>query len=154
MNRMNDLWMKWITLSVSDYIAKFFVNDYVWMQDMVRPNQMPSDRYEVRYTGPDFTIVSRDSFDCELTLNCQIVTGQITNEMESHLLRIGNAQKMLAVCIPVYKFGTNPVTDTKLQLSTLQLTSGIMTTPFGSIDPVSRLVRSTVEASYKMTIEV
>lgn len=150
---MNELWMKWIILSLSKYVQTYFASDYVWIQDMERKPNPPTDRYELRYMGPDFEIQQPDVTLCKLTLNCQIITGQQTNDMEAHLLRVGKALKMLAVCLPVYKYGRNATIDDKTQFNQFQLDSDITTTGFGTIDPVSRCVRTTVEASYKMTIE-
>ncbi len=151
---MNELWTKWIILSVSSYVTTFFGSDYVWVQDNDKPTVLPPNRFELRYLGPDITCQTRNTFEFNLKLNCQIITAKQSSSIEQHLLRIGKAQKMLAKCITVYKLGSDLVIDDRTQLNSLQLNSDIMTTPFGTIDPVSSIVRSTVEASYKMTFEV
>ena len=144
---------KWIILSLSDYIQTYFGSvDYVWFQGMLRPKNEPTQRYEIRYLGPDIISQTQDMDTIHIAVNCQITTVKTPGDIESHLIRVGNAQTMLRQCISVYRLGSDPVMDTKTLLGNLQQISNVETTSFGTVDPVSSAERSTVEVTYKIVI--
>lgn len=147
---MNENWTKWLILSVSKHFNDNLKDCYIDGED--RQSDQRANVFEVRYLGPDFDILSKNEIRCRLTINCQIITAKNIVEPALHLERIGNAQKVMFPCINIYKFGKNSDTDTGELFTTLQLKSDIKTTNFGTVDVVSRLVRTTVEVVYETTI--
>ena len=140
-------------MSLSDYIqSQIGVDEYLWVQGMLRPKNEPVERYEVRFLGPDVISNTIDMSTIHLTINCQITTLRTPTNLETHLMRVGKSICMLTQCISVYKYGSDPVLDDKSLFGHLQQISNVDTTSFGAVDPVSSAERSTVEATYKITI--
>lgn len=150
-------WTKWIVLSLNDYIKTYLNNigpsDYIWFQDTLKESNPPGDRYEVMYQGPDTRSQTADCNTIFIIVNCQICTLRTLNNIEKHLIRIGNVKSMLKQCIQVYKYGSDSINDTLEPWYFLQQTSDVMTTPFGTIDPMSKIQRTTVEATYKIVVQ-
>jgi hypothetical protein len=145
-------WNKWIVLSLCKYSKGYFGNDYLWIQGEEVDKKRPAERFELRFLGPDIISQTQDMSTLHLTVNCQIATVRTPIEIEKHLLRVGKAQCLLAQCIPVYRYGTDPILDDKSLFGHLQQISNVDTTSFGTVDSVSSVERSTVEATYKISI--
>lgn len=150
-------WTKWIVLSLNDYIQTYIntidPNSYLWFQDTLKPPTPPGDRYEVMYNGPDTRSQTADCNTIHIIVNCQVCTLRTLTNIEKHLMRIGNVKSMLKQCIPTYKYGSDSILDTQEQWYFLQQTSDVMVTTFGTIDPVSTIQRTTVEATYKIVVQ-
>lgn len=149
---MTPSWNKWIVLSIADYTQTYLSGEYLWVQGTVRQKNEPSQRYELRFLGPDVITHTEDSTELHLTINCQISTVRTPDNVETHLMRVGKVQCMLAQCISAYKFGKDPVLDDRTLFGHLQQISNVDTTSFGTVDPVSSVERSTVEATYKVVL--
>ncbi|MDE1971185.1 MAG: hypothetical protein KGI50_06465 [Patescibacteria group bacterium] len=123
---------------------------FVWIQGMKRPKVEPTDRFEIKYLGPDIILQTQDMFEAHLTINCQIITVQ-DDTLDKHLGRVGLVQSMFITCIPIYKYGSASGDDGSYYYP-LQLMSNIQTTGFGTLDPVSNSERTTVEVVYRMIV--
>ena len=145
-------WTKWVVLSIAKHAQTCFLNEYLFVQGLTFEKNKPPNRYELRYLGPDIISQTADMSAIHITLNCQISTVRSPTNIEDHLMRIGKAQDFLTTCIPVYKYGSDTVLDDKSLFSQLQQISNVETTILGTIDPVTSVERSTVEATYKMSI--
>lgn len=149
---MTPSWTKWIILSLNDYTKTYFGSDIFWIQGTEKAKNLPADRYEIRFLGPDINQVTSDETVIRLTVNCQVSTVKDTDNLEKHLMRVGKAQVYLAKCIGVYKYGSDVILDTQDRFANLQLDSDIQATTFG-VDSVSRVERTNVEAAYKIVVD-
>lgn len=150
----NPNWTKWIVLSIAKYAQDYFGANNIWFQGQLKEKMSPLAKFELRYLGPDIISQTANESELEIILNCQIATQRsAANDIELHLSRVGTAQALLAQCIPVYRYGSNSAIDDGAFLNHLQQRSNVDTTSFGTIDPVSSVERSTVEAKYCIYLE-
>jgi len=107
------------------------------------------DSLEFKHLGPDFEFVSANECDVTITINILVVSYAEIRDPFRHLNNVGLAQSLFTPCIVVYKFG--PYTDVDDSSYVTELTSdpnSVKTTNFGTYDPVTRVFRTTVEATY------
>lgn len=153
---MNINMNKWVVLSAANWLRTYITNYdstfYVWVQGSKKPQPQPSDRFEIKFLGPDIISQTKDMFTVHITMNCQVLTVQDNAHVDRHLQRVGLAQSMFVNCIPVYKYGSTDDDDASLYYP-LQQISNVQTTPYGTVDVVSNIERTTVEVVYKVVIE-
>ena len=144
---------KWTVLSIAKYAQTVFADNYLFVQGLTFEKNKPPNRFELRYLGPDIISQTADMSTLHITINCQICTVRTPDNIEDHLMRVGLAQTFLAQCIPMYKYGSDSTIDDGTQFSIMQQISNIETSILGTVDPVTSVERSTVEASYKIMIQ-
>lgn len=141
---------KWLILSIAKFAQTTFGNDKFIMSGFEDAKNEEVEKYTLRFLGPDIIEHDKDNITMCIVLNCLVATSVTPQTSERHFIRIGKAQKLLRSCIPIYKYGSDNIIDTKARIGQLQLMSNVECANFGRFDPVSSVEKSTVEAAYKV----
>jgi len=158
MSRPNPNWNRWIMSSVYDHFKKgsspikvnFDGEDPISAHP---PTKNQKDSVEFKHLGPDFDFNTENDCSVYLKINLMVVTYMDIRMPYKHQDQVGAAQYLFDTCIGLYKYGPNVGIDTKAKFGSLQLVTGIMTTPFGTLDPVTRILRTTIEGEYTTDLE-
>lgn len=146
---MNENWERWIKSSLYKHFREGLTPSYIWFQGEERRVDEPANRYEFNALGPDFDFITADQLTVEIVLNIQVVTNKDPKEPFRHLNNVGKLQTLFHRCLKMYKLGNFADVDTKAQFGQLDLESKVRTTDFGLLDPTAKILRTTVEATYK-----
>lgn len=159
MSNINKNWNRWLVSSVYDHFKKglvigktdqtLFINFDGEDPQTTSGKGNKQDSLEFKYLGPDFDYVTVNECDVKFTFNIMIVTYADIKDPFKHMNNVGLAQSLFTPCILIHKFGPYPDVDDKSYVTTLTTEpNSIKTTNFGAYDPVIRIYRTTVEASY------
>lgn len=164
MSNINKHWNRWLMSSVYDHFKKGLTDvqpDQVMTINFDSEDTQVSsgkgtkrDSIEFKHLGPDFQYVTGNECNVVISINLLVVTYTDLRDPFRHMNNVGLAQSLFAPCIPVYRHGPYPDTDDKSYLT--QLTTepnSVKTTNFGAYDPVTRVLRTTVEATYMGLLE-
>lgn len=156
MNDINRHWQRWIMSSVYDHFKKGCapIKLNIDSEDPISKDTFNKiDSFEFKHLGPDFEPKPSNEYEVNLGINIMVVTMFSPKEQFKHLNNVGLAQSLFTPCLSVYKYGPYKDVDDKSFLTRLELVTGIKTTEFGNLDPVTRITRTTVEGHYYAVIE-
>lgn len=160
MSNIDKNWNRWLMSSIYNHFKKGLVGvkpDQVMTINFDGEDQQVSsgkgskqDSLEFKHLGPDYNFVLANECDVLITVNILVVTYIDVKDPFRHMNNVGLAQSLFTPCIVVNKFGPYPDVDDKSYLTELTTTepNSVKTTNFGTYDPVTRVLRTTVEASY------
>lgn len=144
---MDKNWTKWFLASIYKHYTDTLTDAFV--EGLPKPNNVPIDRFEIKTIGPDYTNFGTETL-VRIEINILVLTGTQVSDPLRHASRIGLAQQVFANCINIYKLGKTDEDDKSL-FTYVSRVNDVKTTHF-SYDPVVKLMRSTTETTYTVTL--
>lgn len=164
MSNIDPNWYRWFMSSIYDHFKKGVI-DPISQQPLIKINfdnedqqttagRGKTDSLEFKHMGPDFRFIAANECDVTITINIMVVTYMAISDPFRNMTNVGLAQSLFTPCIPIFKYGPNEDIDDRTQLTLIQTDdNNVKTTSFGTLDPTSRLLRTTVESTYKGILE-
>lgn len=144
---INQNWSTWILASLSKHFSSLATADEKYfVQGMANDlrDQSTGDWYEFRFSGPEYTELSKDYYRIDCTVNLLIQSKVDRSDFHRIYMLCGKAASKFEKVIPVYSDF-----DTSTIFECFNLIDGIVTTRhFGQIDKKLNLYQATVEGSY------
>lgn len=148
---------RWIFASCSKFLSdkRGTVKLYIEGQDR---SVTEEDYAQLRYSGPFWNQYSPKDYLLRIELN--ILISCIKDDRDNHKIfrMTGIFEKALESSIPVYKYGTDSVIDTRAYIGCLERvlngSEEITTHHWGQVDPSIRILQSTIESHYKIDIRL
>lgn len=113
---------------------------------------------EFRLDGPFANEINPDYWLLDIEINVLIVTIRNDEDIYQHDRNVGLAATAFTKGIPVFKYGDGEDDDPFAQLGCLILQSGkrekIVISHFGQVADDTRMIQSTVEAHYRLHLQV
>ena len=145
---MKEKWPRWIFASCTTFFdaQRQGLVMYIEGQDN-RVNETEQDYIEFRMDGPVINQRTRNNYKLTIDLNVLIITYISQRDLHKIYRHTGIVVEMFKTVIPVRRFG-----DGNTLIGCLNLESEITVAHFGQIQPESRMLQATVEASYGITL--
>ena len=144
-------WARW-TLIAFNKAANAVRGQYpVYIEGDERTTALLRNFAEVRLDGPDITEPSKGCFFLDVNFNLLINSKVDTEDLYAIERVIGQFQKAFTNVIAVAKLGDDPIDDLT-HLGCYMLQSEIEINKFGIVQDGIRLMQSTIEARYRMTL--
>lgn len=144
---MNEALNRWVFNSVSKHFRDGLSN--VIVQGDLRVAAEPAERYEVRFLGPDWS-ENGSEYIVKLTVNVVIRSANTKESPTRHNNRIGAVLPLLS-CIRIKRYGAQP-TDDQTSVDVFTRMGDVRTTPFDVVDPVSKIMLTTLECDFVATV--
>lgn len=159
MNSIDKNWQRWFMSSIYDHFKKGVLDtksnpiikiNFDGEDQQTTTGKGKVDSLEFKHLGPDFNFISADEVDITVSINVMVVTYMDIDDPFRNMNNVGLAQSLFTPCLKIYKYGPYQDVDDKSFLTYLTTEPNIVkTTSFGTFDPVTRILRTTVEATYK-----
>ena len=155
---MDENWPRWIFASVSKHFDDNKQGIPMYIEGQHRNTKDIKDFFELRMDGPQFTEISKNSWDIYVEINCLVQSAM--DDTNYH--RIHQNVGIVAAAftnIRIFKYGDGPGDDESL-IGCLKLIQDkrkrhrLDIFHFGQIEVSTELVQATVEGHYKMNKEV
>ena len=156
----NKNWTRWIFASISKHFLDYFTAEGVtlFIEGQHRDTDTLQDFVELRIDGPRLTEVSKDCWLFRVEVNILITS--IMNDTNYYRVQqnVGISQAG-CIQIDVFKFGDG-VDDDGSFLGCFKLLQDkasrdfLEANQFGQIDVATKILQATVEAHYKMLLQI
>lgn len=149
----NKHWPRWIKASILKYVdTNKPLGAFVYYEGQERKTSEYSAWFEVRLDGPHALERSKDQWRLVVLLNV-LISCSVDRDLYHVDRMVGELAQVLDATIPTFKFGDgvddNPLISLGcLNLKTDSLRDGIVIHHYGQIEPKTKLLQATVEASY------
>lgn len=150
---MNEHWERWIKCTVYHNFRSRLEDRYIWFDGEERKPDEPPNRYEFKMLGPDYTPIPGNGWLIDFAINIQVITNKDPKEPFRHMNYVGKLQTLFPRCLLLHKYGNISDVDTKEQFASVAIEDRIRTTDFGLLDPTSKILRTTVEATYSGEVD-
>jgi hypothetical protein len=151
-------WPRWIQASCIKYFDSQRCNIPMYIEGQDRNTSILQDYIEFRLDGPTIQEQSKDTWELIIEINILVVSYIDANDMYKQLRLVGTIAHAFRASIPVYEFGNNVEPDPPELLGCLTLIeqggSKIIISNFGLINPDLRMLHSTVEAHYRLQLDL
>lgn len=154
----NHNWPRWIAASVHKHFRTEVVGLHLFIEGQDRNTNTQKDYAELRVDGPYSHEDAKDQWVFDVEVNSLVCS--IPDEMDTHRIykNVGIMAAAMKPVIKVYKFGDGPDDNPAELLGCLFIKQSfnqtIFISHFGQIDPKVELLQSTVEAHYKMELNL
>lgn len=147
---------RWIKSSVVKWFSDQLSNDvYFHLEGCDRRTDDRRQYVEFRLDGPYSRELSNNYWEFDIEINILVVTVRNQTDIYEHDRSIGLVCSAFVPGIPVWKYGDTSDDDPTVQVGCLRVIPKnelIRVTNFGQVRNDSRLLQSTVEASYKLNL--
>ena len=145
-------WARWALIAFYSAANSVKTDDYpVYLEGDTRTTALLRNFAEVRLDGPNITEPSRGFFNLDVTFNLLINSKVDPDDLYSTERILGQFQQAFTNVIECYKYGDGAIDDDSF-LGCYTLQSEIEVNKFGLIESGTRLMQSTLEARYRMTL--
>lgn len=146
---MNEKLNRWVHNSTVKYFKDSLATSTLIAQGEPRTGEEPSERYELRCLGPDWSENGSEVM-IHLTVNIVIRSANTKAAPTNHNNRIGKVLPYLK-CFPIKKYGGQPTDDDSF-VDTFQRQGDVRTTHFDVVEPVSKIMLTTLECDFVATV--
>ena len=145
-------WARWTLIAFNKAANAVKTDAYpVYIEGDTRTTALLRNFAEVRLDGPDITEVSKGCFHLDVNFNLLINAKVDPDDLYAIERIIGEFQKAFTNVVECYKLGGGVIDDDSL-LGCYELKSEIEINKFGLVEKDIRLMQTTLEARYRMTL--
>ena len=145
-------WARWSLIAFNKAANAVKTDAYpVYLEGDIRTTALLRNFAEVRLDGPDITEPSKGCFFLDVNFNLLINTKVDPEDLYAIERVIGQFQKAFTNVVLVKKLGDDPIDDGSV-LGCYMLQEEIAISKFGIVEKDTRLMQTTIEARYRMTL--
>jgi len=149
-------WVRWIQQSIILHFKDKLAPTFMHVEGRLRPTVEPEPRFELRIDGPYFDQISNGCWDIDVEINVLVTSFRDESDAYKHDRLKGIAAAAFTPQIGVFKYGNGDGDDKNTMLGCFIERSGerekIVVSNFGLIESTNRLMQSTVEGHYRMSL--
>jgi hypothetical protein len=154
---INEKWQRYIAASINKHFSTEIqlldptINVYVEGQH--RTDTVPTKIVEVRFDGPYWRELHKDSFQGIVEINNLIQFKMDDSDNYKIWDIIGKVSRTMTMCIPVYNYENPPIPLVQIgHLQRLSNKDDVQIHYFGQIDQVDKIQQATCEAHYHIDL--